>query len=167
MKKPIMIGVIAVIATVLVASAVDFSVDAEKPDQKIYAQGDTRTIGSMKCPNGNEVPMFNPFASFNFGELVIGQKGQFGFHSSNGGQIVQSSINGQLYNGKVSEDSYRIVGVSNPDSDYANECGISLNQPLTTEIVIWGKCGEDGTGTINYETIKGYSGSFQGTVICI
>jgi len=167
MKKPITIGVIAVIATILVTSAVDFSADAEKPNQTIYAQGDTRTIGTMKCPDGSEVPMFEPFAHFNFGELIIGQKGNFGFHSASGGQIVQSSLSGQLFNGNVSEDSYRVTGVASPDSDYLTGCGLPFDQPVTTEIVIWGECGEDGTGKINYETVKGYSGSFEGTVICI
>ena len=168
MKKPITVGVIAVIATILVTGAVDYSVDAEKPNQTIYAQGDTRIIGTMKCPDGSEVPMFEPFAHFNFGELIIGQKGQFGFHSSSDtNQAPQSSFSGQLFNGNVSEDSYRVTGVASPDSDYVNMCGLSFDQPLQTEIVIWGECGEDGTGTINYETVKGYSGSFEGTVICI
>ncbi len=166
MKKPITIGVIAVIATILVTSAVDYSADAVKPDQKIYAQGDTSGLGEMKCPDGSSVPTSKPFSSLNFGELVIGQKGQFSFHSTSGSS-PQHSLTGGLFNGEVSEDSYSVVGVASPDSEYANECGISHEAPLRTEVVIWGKCGEDGTGTINYETVKGYSGSFQGTVICI
>jgi len=166
MKKPITIGVIAVIAAILVTSAVDYSADAVKPDQQIYSEGDTSGLGEMKCPDDSNIPTSKPFSSFSFGELVIGQKGQFAFHSTSGSS-PQHSLSGGLFNGVVSEDSYRIVGVARPDSEYAIECGISLEEPTRTEIVIWGECGEDGTGTINYETVKGYSGSFQGTVICI
>lgn len=83
-----------------------------------------------------------------------------------GGGVDQASLTGQLYSGKVSENSYRVVGVADTDGEYRNECGIS-DQNLTTEITIWGKCGEDGTGTINYETVRGDSGSFKETVICI
>jgi len=168
MKKPITIGVIAVIGAILVTSAVDYSADAEKPNQKIYAQGDTRNVGTMECPDGNDIPIFKPFSSFTFGELVIGQKGSFGFHSSSGGDPhTQHSLSGSLFNGQISEDSFRVVGIASIDGDYASECGISLEEPTRTEIVIWGECGEDGTGTINYETIRGDSGSFTGNVLCV
>ena len=167
MKKPITIGVIAVITAILVTSAVDYSVDAEKPNQTIYAEGGTRIIGAMQCPDGSDIPIFKPFSSFNFGELVIGQKGNFGFNSASGGDPhTQHSLSGSLFSGKVSENNYRVVGVASQDGDYRNECGIP-DENLKTEIVIWGKCGEDGTGTINYETVRGDSGSFKGTVICI
>ena len=164
MKKPITIGVIAVIASILVTSAVDFSVDAEKPTKTIYAEGRTINTGTMKCPDGSDLPTNKPFSNFNFGELVIGQKGNFGFFSSSTNQA--SLQGGGLFNGKVSENSYRVVGVATHNGEYRNECGIS-DENQRTEIVIWGKCGEDGIGTINYQTVRGDSGSFKGTVICI
>jgi len=63
MKKPITIGVIAVIVTILVTSADDFSAIGEKPTNEIYTQGRATGNGEVVCPDGftKVPPVMNPY----------------------------------------------------------------------------------------------------------
>jgi len=161
MKKPITIGVIAVIATFLVTSAVDFSAIGAKPTNEVYAQGNTRFNGEIVCPDGSTKAPGDIVFSVSFEEDEVGNKGQFSAFDS--GVNPQSSVGATLYSGSIESGSYMFKGVGQANSQLNDICGITPFFP--DEITVWGQCGED--VVINFETEDGITGFSTGTVACV
>ena len=161
MKKPITIGVIAVIATILVTSAVDYSAIGAKPTNEVYAQGTSRDNGEIVCPDGFTKAPGDVFFSLTFSEDEDGNKGQFsGFDQ---GVNPQSGVSASLWNGSVDSGSYMFKGVGNANQHFNDVCGITPF--VLDEVTVWGQCGED--VLINFETEEGITGTSTGTVVCV
>jgi len=160
MKKPITIGVIAVIATILVTSAVDYSAIGAKPTNEVYAQGNSRANGEIVCPDETQIPG-DIYFSLTFSEDEDGLKGQFS--ATNQGVNPQSRISGGLWTGSIDSGSYMFKGIGSESSELASICGTSFFEQ--DEITVWGECGRD--VVINFETDKGISGTSTGTVLCV
>ncbi len=77
MKKPITIGVIAVIATILVTNAVDFSAIGEKPSTQIFAQGRAVGNGEVVCPDEITKVPGDIVVNLGFSQEQINSKGSF------------------------------------------------------------------------------------------
>jgi len=161
MKKPITIGVIAVIATVLVTSAVDFSAIGAKPTNEVYAQGNTRFNGEIVCPDDSTKAPGDVFFSVNFEEDEVGNKGSF--FAGDSGVNPQSSVSAKLYAGSIESGSYMFKGVGQANAQLNDICEITPFFP--DEITVWGQCGED--VVINFETEDGITGFSTGTVACV
>jgi hypothetical protein len=160
MKKPITIGVIVVIATILVSSTIDFSAIGEKPTNEIYAQGRTTGNGEVVCPDGaTKVPGGIVFG-LQFVEEEIGNKGGF---STSTTVINPPGVQSALYNGGIDSGSYMFKGIGNPNENLGILCGID---PAVLHVfTVWGECGRD--VLINFETDLGISGTSTGTVLCV
>ena len=160
MKKPIIIGVIAVIATILVTSAVDFSAIGEKPTTQIFAQGRAVGNGEVVCSDGfTEVPgdiVFNLI----FSQEEIDFKGSFGTSTT-----VPSppGLDVVLRVGSIDSGNYLFKGIGFPNDQLVALCSIDSGVPQT--FTVWGECGRD--VVINFETDLGISGHSTGTVLCV
>ena len=161
MKKPITIGVIAVIATILVTSAVDYSAIGAKPTNEIYAEGSSRENGEFVCPDGSTKVSGDIFSSFRFSETEDGDRGQFSMFTQN--VNPQKGVSSTLWAGNVDSGSYLLKGVGNESQSLANLCGTVFFE--LDEFTVWGKCGHD--VVINFEMDSGISGTTTGTVICV
>ena len=161
MKKPITIGVIAVIATILVTSVVDYSAIGEKPTNEVFAIGTSRVNGEIVCPDGFTKAPGDIFLSVSFSEEEPGNKGGFSAHDS--GVNPQSSVGATFYVGSIENGNYMFKGVSQANEHLNNICGITPFFP--DEITVWGQCGED--VVINFETEDGITGTSTGTVACV
>ncbi len=161
MKKPITIGVIAVIATILVTSAVDFSAIGAKPTNEVYAQGNTRFNGEIVCPDDSTKVPGDVFFSVSFEEDEVGNKGLF--LAIDQGVNPQSEVRATLYSGSIESGSYMFKGVGNANQHFNDVCGITPF--VLDEVTVWGQCGED--VVINFETEDGITGTSTGTVVCV
>ncbi len=160
MKKPITIGVIAVIATILVTSVVDFSAIGEKPTIEIYAQGRAVANGQIVCPDGfTNVPgdiVFN----LGFSQEELNVKGSF---STSTFETNPPGVVSFLRNGSIDSGNYMFKGLGNPNESLGILCGID---PTVLHVfTVWGECGRD--VVINFETDLGISGHSTGTVLCV
>jgi len=160
MKKPITIVVIAVIATILVTSAVDYSAIGAKPTSQLFAEGRATVNGEIFCPDGfTQVP----------GDVVMGfifeedERGNKGSISTSTTVVNPPGIFAILYNGDVESGEYLIKGVGEPNFHMGELCGLDPSVP--DEVTIWGECGED--VVINFETEDGITGNAIGTVACV
>jgi len=159
MKKPITIGVIAVIATILVTSAVDYSAIGAKPIDQIYLQtSGSENDGEMTCPNGSTVETSNGSVSFN--ERNDSVSGSFGMASS----VGQKQFVTTLWNGNIQSGQFTFTGIGNENSEFLQFCGLSFPVEQTL-VTVWGECGND--VTVHFESELGYSGSFTGNVLCV
>ena len=159
MKKPITIGVIAVIATILVTSAVDFSAVGAKPIDQIYLQTSTSTNdGEMACPNGNTVETSN--GSISYSERIDSIRGSFGLASS----VGQKTFVATLWNGNIQSGQFAFTGIGNAGSELTSFCNETTPIELTI-VTVWGDCGND--VVVHFESELGYSGSFTGNVLCV
>ena len=161
MKKPITIVVIAVIATILVTSAVDYSAIGAKPTNEVYAQGNTRSNGEIVCPDGSTKAPGDIFFSVNFEEDEVGNKGQFS--ATDQGVNPQSRVSASLYVGSIENGSYMFKGVGGANPHFNDICEITPFFP--DEVTVWGQCGEN--VVINFETEDGITGFSTGTVVCV
>ena len=160
MKKPITIGVIAVIATILVTSAVDYSVIGAKPIPQLFAEGRATVNGDIFCPDGFTPVPGDVVMSLVFTEDRLGSKGVF---STSTTVINPPGMSATLYNGDVDSGEYLIKGVGKPGFHMGELCGLDPSVP--DEVTIWGQCGED--VVINFETEDGITGFSTGTVACV
>ena len=160
MKKPITIGVIAVIATILVTSAVDYSAIGAKPTNEVYAQGNSRANGEIVCPDETQIPG-DIYFSLTFSEDEDGLKGQFS--ATNQGVNPQSRTSSNLWTGSIDSGSYMFKGVGSASAELNDICGITPF--FSDEVTVWGQCGED--VVINFETEDGITGFSTGTVACV
>jgi len=152
---------IAVIATILVTSAVDFSAIGAKPIDEIYLKGNSRENGEIVCPDGFTKAPGDIFFSVSFEEDEVGNKGDF--FAGDSGVNPQSSVSATLYNGSIESGSYMFKGVGNANQHFNDVCGIT---PFVfDEVTVWGQCGED--VVINFETEDGITGFSTGTVVCV
>ena len=160
MKKPITIGVIAVIATFLVTSAVDFSAIGAKPIPQLFAEGRATVNGEIFCPDGSTQVPGDVVMGFVFSEDERGNKGTF---STSTTVVNPPGISATLYNGDVDSGEYLIKGVGKPNFNMGELCGLDPSVP--DEVTIWGQCGEN--VVINFETEDGIIGNAIGTVACV
>jgi len=159
MKKPITIGVIAVIATILVTSAVDFSVDAKQPNEQIRLQtSGSENAGLISCPNGDTFQTGINIIHFTEHE-GFDERGDLRFEENPGRKSFQAS----LWSGKIQADRFAFTGVAFTNTDLAQFCGTDSGEVF--EMRIWGKCGQD--VTVHFESDLGYSGSFIGNLLCV
>ncbi len=161
MKKPITIGVIAVIATILVTSAVDYSAIGAKPTNEVYAQGTSRANGEIVCPDGTTKAPGDIYFNVHFNEDETRQKGSFS--AINQGVNTQSSVSSSLWTGGIDSGSYMFKGVGGANQHFNGICGITPF--VLDEVTVWGQCGED--VLINFETEDGITGTSTGTVVCV
>jgi len=161
MIKPITIGVIDVIATILVTSAVDFSAVEAKPVNQIFLQGESRDNGEIICPDGQTMETSMIFSSFSFRELEIGGEGNYNLATQD--QSSQRRINGGMVSGEVTNNSYQIRATASINQPLQEVCGLSGTD--FTAMTIFGQCGEN--VAINFEADNGYKGSTVGKVVCI
>ena len=161
MRKPIIIGLIAVITIILVTNVVDFSVTSAKPTNEIYAEGRSLDNGEIVCPDGNTKLTSKIAVSFYFNEDETRNKGEFSAFDQD--VNPQSSVRSDLWSGSIDSGSYMFKGVGNENFQLADVCGTDVREH--DEYTVWGKCGDD--VVINFETDSGISGSFIGKVVCI
>ena len=161
MKKPITIGVIVVIVTVLITSAVDYSAISAKPTNEIYLQGNSRDNGEIVCPDGNTKITDSIHFSVSFNEDETRQKGSFNANTQSG--QPQKSVSSSLWSGGINSGSYMFKGVGSENQPLANICGTVFFE--LDEYTVWGKCGHD--VVIHFEGDNGISGTSIGTVICV
>jgi len=159
MKKPITIVVIAVIATILVTSAVDYSAIGAKPSHEIHAQGIARDNGDFVCPDGSSKTFESTAIDIFFSEEQRGNKGYFVANGITAPQ-EQLFLSSQLYQGSIDSQSYLLKGI---DRVHSTLCGLENNE--LQEFTVWGECGRN--VVINFETDLGVSGNSIGTVICV
>jgi hypothetical protein len=162
MKKPITIGVIAVIAIVLVTSAVDYSAIGAKPIDQIHIEtASSDGVGIISCPNGDSVQTESSSIWFTEHD-VEDPRGSFGqFHSLP--LDPQQSVSGTLWSGNVQSDDFILTGIGSVSFGFADFCEEGF--PENSIITVWGECGED--VTVHFELELGYSGSFTGNVLCV
>jgi len=164
MKESITIGVIAVIATILVTSAVDYSAIGAKPIDQIHLElSGGLNEGTIVCPNGNEIDTNVGSLSYteHIGEFLGG-----GFDMTHTTFTIPPPdlrYSGNLHNGEVQSDKFSFAGIGSADDDLAGFCNDSVNQRST--FVVWGECGNN--VTVHFESEEGYSGSFTGNVLCV
>ena len=161
MKKPITIGVIAVIATILVTSAVDYSAIGAKPTNEVYAEGTSRANGEIVCPDGTTKAPGDIYFNLHFSEDNNDPNGRFS--AINQGVNPQSSVSSPLWNGSIDSGSYMFKGVGNANQHLNDLCGITPF--VLDEVTVWGQCGEN--VVINFETEDGITGTSVGTVVCV
>jgi len=162
MKKPITIGVIAVIATILVTSAVDYSAIGAKPTHQIHAQGIAQDNGEIVCSDGSTKTTDQIAFHMFFSAEELGTKGNFVAIGSVGPN-ENLNAGGNLYNGSIDSQRYMLKGIGNVHPRLATLCGLEFNE--LQGFTVWGECGRD--VVINFETDLGVSGNSIGTVICV
>jgi len=99
MKKPITIGVIAVITTILITSAADYSATGAKPTNEVFAIGTSWVNGEIVCPDGFTKAPGDISLSVSFSEEEPGNKGGLLAHDQ--GVNPQSSIGATFYVGSI------------------------------------------------------------------
>jgi len=157
MKKPITIGVIAVIATILVTSAVDYSAIGAKPIDQFHLETTGITDGIVSCPNGDDIELTR--GSVHFTEDIEGDKG--GYFQDNG---VSRAFGVTLWNGSVQSNQFSFTGIGNASTDLTADCNETM--PVERTIVtVWGECGQN--VTVHFDSELGYSGSLTGNVLCV
>ena len=159
MKKPITIGVIAVIATILVTSAVDYSAIGAKPIDQIHLQTSTSVNdGIVSCPNGDTIELDSGSISVTEHDSPA-HRGNF--EVSDG---IATAFAVTLWSGNIQSDQFTFTGIGNESQTLAQFCDESL--PIEKSLVtVWGECGQD--VTVHFEAESGYSGSFTGNVLCV
>ena len=162
MKKPITIGVIAVIVTILVTSAVDFSAIGAKPTHEIHAQGTARDNGEIVCSDGSTKITSQIIFDIYFSEEELGNKGSF-LAIGSVGPNENLNAGGTLFNGSIDSQNYMLEGIGRVDPRLATLCSLEFNELQT--VTVWGECGRD--VVINFETDLGVSGNSIGTVACV
>jgi len=158
MKKPITIGVIAVIATVLVTSAVDYSAIGAKPIDQFHLETTGITNGIVSCPNGDTIELDSDHISFTEHDSPA-HRGNFEMSDNSATAFAVT-----LWSGSIQSGEFSFTGFGNESFELAKFCGESLQieRALTT---VWGECGQD--VTVQFESELGYSGSFTGNVLCV
>jgi len=162
MKKPITIGVIAVIVAILVTSAVDYSAIGAKPIDQIHLQnGNVIGNGIISCPNGDT--LVTDGGSVSFTEHIENEaRGSYNIQQNNAGPQKFYSIT--LWTGEVQSGKFAFTGIGRADFDLAEFCDIQT--PFENTIAtIWGECGNN--ETVHFESDEGYSGSFTGNILCV
>jgi len=160
MKKPITIGVIAVIATILVTSAIDYSAIGAKPVDQVHLETSGVTNGIVLCPNGSVIETQQNHVSFTEN-----------FVENNRGQMFQTSViltpdeqfHVQLWGGDIQSGQFTMTGIGSANQHLADFCGEQPHEQ--TVVTIWGDCGIN--GMTHFESELGYSGSFTGNVLCV
>jgi hypothetical protein len=162
MKKPITIGVIAVIVTILVTSAVDYSAIGAKPLDQIHIEtASSEAVGIISCPNGDTV--VTETISIYFTEHDIhNTRGSFVQYHTPSGES-QQSVSATFWGGSVQSDNFTLTGIGSASFGLADFC--EENFPENNIVTVWGKCGQD--VTVHFESELGYSGSFTGNVLCV
>ena len=160
MKKPITIGVIAVIATILVTSAVDYSAIGAKPIDQFHLEVTNVSDGILSCPNGDSRETFGGFIRFteyhiedrkgDFAPIVISPNNQEQFRAD-------------LWSGNIDSNKFMLTGIGFANSDLAKFCDEASFDRMV--ITVWGDCGRE--VTTHFETDLGYSGSFTGNALCV
>jgi len=159
MKKPITIGVIAVLATILVSSAVDYSAIGAKPIDQFHLETSRSTNeGIFFCPNGDSIEFPNGSLSFTEHDDP-GDRGRL--HQ---GDNTSKEFGATLWNGNVQSNQFSFTGIGNPSQDLAQFCSEVWPEHRSI-ITVWGECGED--VAVHFESESGYSGSFTGNVLCL
>ena len=159
MKKPITIGVIAVIATILVTSAVDYSAIGAKPIDQIHLQtSNSVNDGIVSCPNGDTIDLISGSISATEHNSPA-HRGNFEMSDSS---AIAFGVT--LWSGNIQSDQFTFTGIGNESLTLAQFCDVSLptEQSLVT---VWGECGEN--VVVRFESELGYSGSFTGNVLCV
>ena len=161
MKKPITIGVIAVIAAILVTSAVDYSAIGAKPLDQIHLQtANSNADGIIHCPNNDT--LVTDVVSFVFTEHIENDdRGRLDQISNVEGPQENFSV--RLWSGFIQSNQFTFTGIGGADPDLADFC--STNFPDSSVVTVWGECGED--TIVQFESENGYSGSFTGNVLCV
>jgi len=160
MKKPITIGVIAVIATILVTSAVDYSAIGAKPIDQIHLElANGNVDGIIQCPNNDT--LVTDAGGVSFTELQDPTRGSYSQISNLAGP--QESFSVTLWSGFIQSNQFTFNGIGGADPELANFCG--TDSPVNSIVTVWGECGEG--VTVQFESEHGYSGSFTGNVLCV
>jgi len=162
MKKPITIVVIAVIATILVTSAVDYSAIGAKPLDQIHLETASGiNNGIISCPNGDTI--IADAGSVRYTEFIeAGNRGRFILQ--NNLQQPQEFYSVTLWTGEIQSGEFVFMGIGNSNFNLTEFCDIPFPAQRTI-VTVWGECGED--VTVHFEAESGYSGSFTGTIICV
>jgi len=161
MKKPITIGVIAVIATILVTSAVDYSAIGAKPIDSSHLDVQGTGDGVITCPNGDTVATVGGFVRYTEYPTKEGERGEFVLTEISPNNRKQ--IQADLWSGSIDSNKFMLTGIGFGFFELANFCNeSSSDRPVIT---VWGNCGRD--VTIQFETDLGYSGSFTGNALCV
>jgi len=158
MKKPITIVVIAVIATILVTSAVDYSAIGAKPIDQIHLQTTGTINGIVSCPNGDTIELNSDRVTFTE-HLDNDVRGSFELSDNSA-----TAFGGQLWNGGIQSGQFTFTGIGNESLVLSQFCNTSF-PPEKSIVTVWGECGQD--VTVNFEAESGYSGSFTGTILCV
>jgi len=162
MKKPITIGVIAVIATILVTSAVDYSAIGAKPIDQIHIEtANSEGVGVISCPNGDSVETQN--SSIYFTEHDNDDPRGNYVQTHNPPLDPQQSLSATFWGGSVQSDNFTLTGIGRASFGFASFCGEGF--PDNNIVTVWGECGTD--VTVHFESELGYSGSFTGNVLCV
>lgn len=162
MKKPVIIGVIVVIATILVTSAVDFSAIGAKPTHEIHAQGRSSDNGEIVCSDGSTKTTDGIFFDIYFSEEALANKGSF-IAQGSVGPNENLNAGGTLFNGSIDSQRYMLKGIGNVHPRLATLCSLDVNE--LQGFTVWGECGRN--VVINFETDLGVSGTSTGTVACV
>ena len=161
MKKPITIGVIAVIATILITSAVDYSAIGAKPIDQIHLETSGGVNdGIISCPNGNTIVTGEGHVSFTE-NIVESNRGQM--FQTNSIEAPTEQFQVQLWGGNIQSGQFTMMGIGSANQHLADFCG--EQPPEQTVVTVWGECGTD--VTVHFESELGYSGSFTGNVLCV
>ncbi len=158
MKKPITIGVIAVIATILVTSAVDYSAIGAKPIDQFHLETTGITNGLVSCPNGDTIELDSDHLTFTEHDSPA-HRGNFEMSDSSATAFAVT-----LWSGNIQTNQFTFTGFGNESLELAKFC----KEPLQIErsiATVWGECGQD--VTVHFESELGYSGSFTGNVLCV
>jgi len=159
MKKPITIGVIAVIATILVTSAVDYSAIGAKPIDQFHLETSSSIKDSVfSCPNGDTIELISGSVTFTEHDNP-GHRGNF--HQSDNSA---KEFGATLWSGDIQSNQFAFTGIGNPSQPLAQFC----NEPWPGDrsiVTVWGECGQE--VTVHFDSEMGYSGSFTGNVLCV
>jgi len=160
MKKPITIGVIAVIATILLTSAVDYSVIGAKPIDPIHLElANAGMEGMVSCPNNDTIETQLNILSFTE-PINEGKRGDFLMQDTSGSAKWFKTF---IWGGEVQSNQFALKGIGFANPGLAEFCGETFVE--RTIVTIWGECGQD--VTVSFESELGYSGSFTGNVLCV
>ena len=156
MKKPIIIGIIAVIAIILITNIVDFSAEAIKPQPS--ASDNELTALEVKISD------FEADIICSGGGVIDKRFDEIIYRKGFGGFSVQEFGVGQLFSatalkGTLSGETFELLGTLSADN---SGCSTSY---LPTTFILSGACGEN--SLVTFETDSGISTSYTTNVACI
>jgi len=159
MKKPITIGVIAVIATILVTSTVDYSAIGAKPIDQFHLETASGLNDSVfSCLNGDSIELTEGSVTFTEHDNP-GHRGNF--HLSDNSA---TAFGATLWSGNIQSDQFTLTGIGSLSQPLAQFCNEIWPGDLSI-VTVWGDCGQD--VTVQFESELGYSGSFTGNILCV